>query len=116
MFSKLFTLLICNQINKTYFGVCYFITNPFWSKYGLQSIVISCKLVDMTSSLKQNNLSIKTNIYADKVRRPIKERPNIDHLIKRILSERREQEKKNIFTITFILLIIGATTLFSIYN
>ena len=85
----------------------------------------------MTSILKQNNLSIKTNIDADKVRRPIKERPNIDadkvrrpikerpnidHLIKRILSERREQEKKNIFTVTFILLIIGATTLFSIYN
>ena len=65
----------------------------------------------MTNDLKQNNLSTKTNIDAAQVKRP-----NIDHLIKRILSERREQEKKNIFTVTFILLIIGATTLFSIYN
>jgi len=70
----------------------------------------------MRSALKQNNLSTKTNIDAVKVKGPIKERPNIDHLIKRILSERRKQEKKNIFTVTFILLIIGATTLVSIYN
>ena len=65
----------------------------------------------MTNDLKQNNLSTKTNIDAAQVKRP-----NIDHLIKRILSERRKQEKKNFLTITFILFTIGAATFVSIYN
>ena len=70
----------------------------------------------MTNDLKQNNLLIKTNIDAVQVKRPIEERPNIDHLIKRILSERRKQEKKNFLTVTFILFTIGAATFVSVYN
>jgi|TARA_B110000914_G_C15439186_1_gene435254 hypothetical protein len=43
---------------------------------------------------------------------PIKGRPNIDHLIKRILVERRKKIKKDLLTFVFIiLLVIGAMML-----
>jgi hypothetical protein len=43
-------------------------------------------------------------------------RPNIDHLIKRILTERRKQERKNLTVFMGILLIIGCTIMFSYYS
>lgn len=84
---------------------------------GVLSIVINSYIFSvMTIQSNESNLKIDADVERPNSEKSKSARPNIDHLIKRILSERREQEKKNIFTITFILLIIGATTLFSIYN
>jgi len=41
------------------------------------------------------------------------ERPNIDHLIKRILVERRKQNTKNILILSLVLLIVGSIMIFS---
>ena len=43
-------------------------------------------------------------------------RPNIDHLIKRILTERRKEKKKNILIFVFVLLIVFGSMVFSYYN
>tara|TARA_B110000114_G_scaffold148615_1_gene158736 strand:- start:165 stop:377 length:213 start_codon:yes stop_codon:yes gene_type:complete len=43
-------------------------------------------------------------------------RPNIDHLIKRILTERRKEQKKNILIFVFVLLIVFGSMVFSYYN
>ena len=45
-----------------------------------------------------------------------KERPNIDNLIKRILDERRKEQKKNFVIFTFILLVLGGSVAFSLSN
>ena len=38
-------------------------------------------------------------------------RPNIDHLIKRILDERRQSQKRSILSIIFALIILSGITL-----
>jgi hypothetical protein len=43
-------------------------------------------------------------------------RPNIDHLIKRILTERRKEQKKNILIFVFVLLIVFGSMVFSYYS
>ena len=43
-------------------------------------------------------------------------RPNIDHLIKRILTERRKEKKKNILIFVFVLLIVFGSMVFSYYS
>ena len=46
------------------------------------------------------------------LKKHIKGRPNIDHLIKRILVEKRKKMKKDLLTFVFIiLLVIGAMML-----
>jgi hypothetical protein len=44
--------------------------------------------------------------------KPKLERPNIDHLIKRILDERRKYKKKSILSIIFALIILSGITLY----
>ena len=41
------------------------------------------------------------------------ERPNIDHLIKRILVERRKKNAKNILILSLFVLIVGSIMIFS---
>ena len=57
----------------------------------------------MKTNLTENNFSVaeKTDAAMVKKVRPV--RPNIDHLIKRILVERRKQEKKHFLVFTVIL-------------
>jgi len=43
--------------------------------------------------------------------KPKVERPNIDHLIKRILDERRQSQKRSILSIIFALIILSGITL-----
>jgi hypothetical protein len=53
----------------------------------------------MTTQLKENNFSIEGNKDPVKTPKPKPERPNIDHLIKRILDERKRERKNTIFTL-----------------
>ena len=53
----------------------------------------------MKAQLKENTLQPETNESLTSIKKPRQARPNIDHLIKKILTERRKQEKKNIILI-----------------
>ena len=70
----------------------------------------------MTTQLKKNNFSIEvanpSNIIETKP-----QRPNIDHLIKRIIVEKRKENRKNIFLVFSILSILTSGILvFSFSN
>ena len=66
----------------------------------------------MTIQVKQTAISPEDNQETPMVRKSLKERPNIDHLIKRILIERRAQERKNLLT---LLVIVSAIIVIGIY-
>tara|TARA_B110000967_G_C18576861_1_gene407686 strand:- start:67 stop:273 length:207 start_codon:yes stop_codon:yes gene_type:complete len=67
----------------------------------------------MTTQLKENNFSIEANKDPVKTPKPKPERPNIDHLIKRIMIERRRDSRKNFIVFVFVLLVItGLVVLF----
>ncbi len=70
----------------------------------------------MTTQLKEKNLSINAKEDLSFVIKHNKERPNIDHLIKKILIERRKRQKKNLFTSAAFLLIFATFIAISIYN
>jgi len=70
----------------------------------------------MNDQLKKNDLTenaigdlLKKNIYETK-------RPNIDHLIKRILIEKRKEKKKSAVTFLVCLLTITIATVFFLKN
>jgi hypothetical protein len=67
---------------------------------------------------------MKTNFKKDNFSEDVKQdistlnktkvlRPNIDHLIKKILVERRKQDRKNFFIFSFILFIAAGSVLIS---
>ena len=60
----------------------------------------------MTTQLKENNFSVDTNKERINTANPRSTRPNIDHLIKRILVERRKKKRKNFLMFILILSII----------
>ena len=60
----------------------------------------------MTTQLKKNNFSIDANKEMINTVNPRLTRPNIDHLIKRILVERRKEKKKNFLIFILILSVI----------
>jgi len=66
----------------------------------------------MTIQVKQIAISPEDNQETPIVKKSPKERPNIDHLIKRILIERRAQERKNLLT---LLVIVSAIIVIGIY-
>tara|TARA_B110000902_G_C13766613_1_gene382716 strand:+ start:139 stop:351 length:213 start_codon:yes stop_codon:yes gene_type:complete len=70
----------------------------------------------MTTQHKENNLSKEAVDVSPHVKISIKNRPNIDHLIKRILTERRKANKKNIFAFIVIFLLVGGLSIYSLYN
>jgi|TARA_B110000967_G_C18539269_1_gene389769 hypothetical protein len=70
----------------------------------------------MTTQHKENNLSKEAVDVSPHVKISIKNRPNIDHLIKRILTERRKTNKKNIFAFIVIFLLVGGLSIYSLYN
>jgi len=70
----------------------------------------------MTTQIKENNLSegiIKSPSTTTKSKL---QRPNIDHLIKRILTERRKEQNKNILIFVFVLLLVFGSVIFSYYS
>jgi len=73
----------------------------------------------MKIQLKENNFSIKikkdvSNTEEPNFVRP--NRPNIDHLIKRILIERRKEQRKNFTIFATIILVIAVSMALSINN
>ena len=66
----------------------------------------------MSIDLKEFSSVTKVEKDLAGLKTPIKGRPNIDHLIKRILVEKRKKIKKDLLTFVFIiLLVIGAMML-----
>ena len=47
---------------------------------------------------------------------PISSRPNIDHLIKRIILEKRKENKKNLLFACAIFLIFGGLSIYTLSN
>jgi len=72
----------------------------------------------MKTKLKENNL------YEKEVRQDLSNiikpnpvrRPNIDHLIRRIIIERNKKQKKDIITSTLFLIILAGFIMFYLYN
>ena len=70
----------------------------------------------MSSQYKENNFSTESpSILLSKDFNNINRtpKPNIDHLIKRILNERRKEQKKNFLIFASIFLIIVGSVVFS---
>jgi hypothetical protein len=70
----------------------------------------------MTTQLKVNNSSKEFRQDQAKIKKPRIARPNIDHLIKRILVERRKEERKNIFIFTLVLTVAAGIMTFAFYS
>lgn len=70
--------------------------------YNLQLISIR---KPMTAPFKESNISLAVNKRSSDIK-SFKPRPNIDHLIKKIIVEREKENKKNLIIIGFIFLII----------
>ena len=62
----------------------------------------------MTTQLKKTSFSAENTKDVSGTLKPKGERPNIDHLIKRIIVERRKEQKKFLLIGVFVLLIICA--------
>ena len=71
----------------------------------------------MTTQLKENNFLVANSVENAKdtpvIKNSRKERPNIDHLIKRIIVERRKEQKKFLLIGVFVLLVISALVILS---
>jgi len=70
----------------------------------------------MKIQLKENNFSIKIKKDVSNTEEPNFVRPNIDHLIKRILIERRKEQRKNFIIFATIILVIAGSMALSINN
>ena len=70
----------------------------------------------MKATTEDNILSRELNADVQTKEKLKPNRPNIDHLIKKILIERRKRQKKNLFTSTAFLLIFATFIAISIYN
>ena len=68
----------------------------------------------MSSKAIKTILSQEVKEVLKETKKPARERPNIDHLIKRILVDRRKENKKNLIIMIFIMLTIVATIILSL--
>jgi len=70
----------------------------------------------MTTQIKEKNLSERIIKSPSTTTKSKLQRPNIDHLIKRILTERRKEQNKNILIFVFVLLLVFGSVIFSYYS
>ena len=70
----------------------------------------------MTTQPEKNISPIESSKDLPNTKRFKTERPNIDHLIKRIRVERRAASRKDLMTFGGILLLVGGIILLSIYK
>jgi len=67
----------------------------------------------MLTKLKENILA-ENNEVLPAAKNPAVARPNIDHLIKRIMSERRKEKKKNLLWLVVIFsAVVGLMTIYT---
>ena len=69
----------------------------------------------MNAQFKKKNFLFEVNQEPLKVKAK-SVRPDIDHLIKRIMNERRKQERKNLLVFTGALLLVGGFIISSLYS
>lgn len=67
---------------------------------------------DMQTPVKEFSEEVKQD--KENVKDLKSKRPNIDHLIKRILTERRKESRKTFFIFVFILIIIAGVVAISL--
>jgi|TARA_B110000444_G_C18721030_1_gene538470 t-SNARE complex subunit (syntaxin) len=67
---------------------------------------------DMQTPVKEFSEEVKQD--KENVKDLKSNRPNIDHLIKRILTERRKESRKTFFIFVFILIIIAGVVAISL--
>jgi len=89
---------------KTHIGYSNDILDPFWSRQALFKKINNIKQ-DMSNEPKKNNFSVEANESLAHKKKPLKTRPNIDHLIKRILIERRKSNQRTVLIMLSILLV-----------
>ena len=83
--------------------------DPLWTKQSFYYVNNSYTKEKMTTQFK--NISVEKKLEFQSKEKPKIARPNIDHLIKRILVERRKEQKKNFLIFTFILLTISGSVI-----
>ena len=69
----------------------------------------------MSDFLEKSSTLLKANKNLSNEKKPIASRPNIDHLIKRIIIEKRKEKKRNLLVICSVL-IFGGLSIFAISN
>ena len=70
----------------------------------------------MITKLKENNFSIKVNEDLPNKEKVEQQRPNIDHLIKRIIVEKRKEKRRNLLIFSFLSLVFCGILIFSFSN
>ena len=81
---------------------------------GVLSIVINSYIFSvMTIQSNESNLKIDADVERPNSEKSKSARPNIDHLIKRIITERRNESRKNLYILIFILLVITGFVIFT---
>jgi len=81
---------------------------------GVLSIVINSYIFSvMTIQSKESNLKINAEVERPNSEKSKSARPNIDYLIKRILTERRKESKKNLYILIVVLLVITGFVIFT---
>ena len=66
----------------------------------------------MVTQLKENNFSVAAKKDLPNIKKAKTVRPNIDHLIKRILTEKRKEQRKNSIVLVSVLLVIAGSIFF----
>jgi len=70
----------------------------------------------MTDQLKEKNLSAAINIDLLNPKKFKPKRPNIDHLIKRIMVEKRKEARKNKLIFLALFVVAGGIMILSLSN
>ena len=68
------------------------------------------------SSVKENKVFENPKAGSYGTEKNMEKRPNIDHLIKRIMVERRKEQKKNSLSVIIFFLVICVAIMFFYYN
>ena len=66
----------------------------------------------MVTQLKENNFSVAAKKDLPNIKKTKTVRPNIDHLTKRILTEKRKEQRKNSIVLVSVLLVIAGSIFF----
>ena len=69
----------------------------------------------MKTQIKENLLSIAVKNDTPDIKKIRQKRPNIDHLIKRIVTEKRKEERKNYLIFGLVLLTASILIMFTLY-
>ena len=69
----------------------------------------------MKTQIKENLLSIAVNNDMSVTQKIRQKRPNIEHLIKRIVTEKRKEERKNYLILGLVLLTASLLIMFTLY-